>query len=231
MIAKYLVSSFNSLTKSDGIYLKNSYEFSHEISGLTIKDDEELVSFDVTALYPNVPIPVAMKNLQTWLEKQNLPKGKRELYLKMTKLCMDQTVFEFGGNYFKQVYDTSMGNPLSCFLANIFIANLELNLKDQPGFTRFWRRHVDDILVIIKKDHIDNFLKKLHETIKFTVEKERDNILPFLDLMLTRNNEKIEISVYRKPTNTHRYIPANSHTSYQHKLAAFNSIRGSLDKF
>jgi hypothetical protein len=42
--------------------------------------------------------------------------------------------------------------------------------------------------------------------------------------MLSKIDEQIGISVYRKPTSTDRYIPANSHTFYQHKLAGFNSM-------
>ena len=64
----------------------------------------------------------------------------------------------------------------------------------------------------------------MYDSIKFTIERESDQKLPFLDMMLTRKTNTIEISVYRKPTSTDRYIPFTSSTSYQHKMAAFNSM-------
>lgn len=101
---------------------------------------------------------------------------------------------------------------------NIFMSNLEFSLKDDPLFQRFWRRYVDDIIVIIKKDNIENLKDKLtyniiYNTIKFTIEEENNNKIPFLDLLLTRNQGQIYISIYRKPTSTERYIPFSSNTS------------------
>ena len=69
-----------------------------------------------------------------------------------------------------------------------------------------------------------SLLNSLYESINFTIEREQDEKIPFLDLLLKRNNNKVEVSVYRKPTSTVRYIPQSSYTSFQHKMAAFNSM-------
>ena len=42
-----------------------------------------------------------------------------------------------------------------------------------------------------------NQIVKLHE---FTVEREKNNSLVFLDIKIFRNSEKFQASVYRKPT-------------------------------
>ena len=50
-------------------------------------------------------------------------------------------------------------------------------------------------------DQAENFLKYLnskHANIKFTKEVEAGGSLPFLDISVTRNNNKFETSVYRK---------------------------------
>lgn len=99
-------------------------DLANEICNLTIEDDEELVSFDVKALYPNVPIPKAIEILEIWLNKQQIDRDKGRMYINMTKVCMNQTIFQFKGKFYKQNFGTSMGNPLSCFVANIFMANL-----------------------------------------------------------------------------------------------------------
>uniref|UniRef100_T1H4D0 Uncharacterized protein n=1 Tax=Megaselia scalaris TaxID=36166 RepID=T1H4D0_MEGSC len=37
---------------------------------------------------------------------------------------MDQTTYQFSGKFYRQCFGTSIGNPLSCFTANNFMANL-----------------------------------------------------------------------------------------------------------
>ena len=47
--------------------------------------------------------------------------------------------------------------------------------------------------------------------------------LPILDVLIHESNEKIEFSVYRKPTTTDRYITRDSFYTYKNKIAAFHS--------
>lgn len=120
-----------------------------------------------------------------------------------------------------------MGNPLSCFIANILMADLEWNIRKLDCFPRVWKRYVDDIFVVIDKDKVNSLHEEIsskYESINFTIEYEKDNKIPFLDLLLTRRLNKVEISVYRKTTNTDRYITINSNCSFQQKMASFNSM-------
>ena len=52
------------------------------------------------------------------------------------------------------------------------------------------------------KDHVEkfrNYLNKQHKNIKFTSEIEENGLLSFLDIKISRENNKFVISVYRKP--------------------------------
>ena len=85
-----------------------------------------------------------------------------------------------------------MGSPLGPALANIFICSFEsIWLRDCPNDFKpvFYRRYVDDIFALFSSpDHADKFkeyLSSKHSNINFSVEKEKDDCLPFLDVKIS----------------------------------------------
>ena len=66
----------------------------------------------------------------------------------------------------------------------------------------FYRRSVDDIFVLFFPiDHADVFkeyLSSKYLNIIFSMEKEKDDCLPFLDVNIFRENGKFPTSAYRK---------------------------------
>ena len=56
-----------------------------------------------------------------------------------------------------------------------------------------------------------NHLNDLHPSIKFTMEQEEGNSMPFLDVKVHRRADgTLGHSVYRKPTHTDRYLHSSS---------------------
>ena len=68
----------------------------------------------------------------------------------------------------------------------------------------FYARYIDDTFVLFKdKSHsklLLDYLNSKHNNIKFTVETESSKSLSFLDVNISRSNNKFTTSVYRKPT-------------------------------
>ena len=61
----------------------------------------------------------------------------------------------------------------------------------------------DTFLLFRSKDHVEkfrNYLNKQHKNKKFTSEIEQNGSLSFLDIKISRENNKFVTSVYRKPT-------------------------------
>ena len=56
-------------------------------------------------------------------------------------------------------------------------------------------------------------------------EVEENNCLSFLDTVTTRVNERIQVSVYRKPTYTDKYLDFICHHPVQHKRSVANTLR------
>ena len=105
-----------------------------------------------------------------------------------------------------------MGSPLSPVIANIFIKNLEERALNTAILRpNMWFRYVDDTFVTWT--HGDTALRKFHQhlsqqspSIQFTMEEEKDDQLPFLDVLVCRAKDKLRTSVYRRPTHTDSYI-------------------------
>ena len=95
-----------------------------------------------------------------------------------------------------------MGSPLGPIFANIFLCHLESKIfNDSLDFMpMFFKRYVDDTLAFFNDlDHGNRFLthiNSIHPNIKFTIELEKDNSLPFLDINITRGDSLFTTKLY-----------------------------------
>ena len=124
-----------------------------------------------------------------------------------------------------------MGSPLSPVIANIFMEHFESRaLETAPLKPRCWKRFVDDTFVVWPhpKDTLVSFLNHLNSHsphIQFTMEIEQNNALPFLDVLVTHNdNGSLSHQVYMKKTHTDRYLNARSHHHPSQKLGVLNTL-------
>ena len=105
-----------------------------------------------------------------------------------------------------------MGSPLGLTLASVFLCYHEkIWLQNWPSQFKpvIYRRYVDDTFLLFRsKHHIEKFLYYLTQkfwyystqNIKFTSRTENENSISFLDIKITRDNNKFMTSVYHKPT-------------------------------
>jgi predicted GIY-YIG superfamily endonuclease len=177
-----------------------------------------MVSFDVTNLFTNIPTDKTLEIVQRNLEDlgaNHQPDGKPQLntetIIDLLKICTSSAYFQYKETFYKQKEGLSMGSPLSPVLADIFMCDLENKaINTSQNKPRFYKRYVDDIFCIFnnKQDatafltHINTF----EEKIKFTVEEEQQQSLPFLDTKICRQDRTWVTTVYRKNTHTGQYL-------------------------
>jgi DNA mismatch repair ATPase MutL len=73
-----------------------------------------------------------------------------------------------------------------------------------------------------KITQIDNTLldfNLMRPSLKFTVSKETDNNLNYLDLTIQDKKQKFNFAIYRKPTTTDHIIHQDSCHPWEHKKA------------
>ena len=118
--------------------------------------------------------------------------------------------FSFNNNMYKKIDGMAMGSPLSVALANIFVGYHESKLFEATTKPFFYHRYADDTFAIFgSEDEGTSFLDALnsmHLALKFTFEKEENDQLSFLDVLVEKSNEGFFTSVFRKPTFTGQYF-------------------------
>ena len=67
-------------------------------------------------------------------------------------------------------------------------------------------------------------LNQLHPALKFTVEKEENNSLNFLDVSVEKGGTGFLTSIYRKPTFTGQYIRWNSFSPKARKINLIKTL-------
>lgn len=118
-----------------------------------------------------------------------------------------------------------MGNPLGPTLANIFLCYYEkLWLQNCPqDFSPvLYKRYIDDTFVLFNNSNdaglFLNYLNSQHQNIKFTSELETNSSINFLDIKISKENNKFNTSIYRKDSFTGLGIKFNSFIPRNYKI-------------
>jgi hypothetical protein len=186
----------------------DSFSFVEELKQINVKN-KFVVSYDVESLFTNIPLNEAI-NIATDLffkDKVCSKHFSKTQFKKLLQISTSGSHFLFNGKYYDQTDGVAMGSPLAPILANIFIGFHEqtwvLNCSSSPPI--FYKRYVDDIIAIFNSEYeaqeFFKHLNKQHENLKFTMEKEQDNQIAFLDVLIQKCIT-FSTSVYHKKTYT-----------------------------
>ncbi|XP_030762746.1 uncharacterized protein LOC115887456 [Sitophilus oryzae] len=211
-LAKYLTTILQPKVGNTNSYVKDSTHFVQKLKDIKLEPSDIMVSFDVVSLFTRVPLGESMD-----LIKESFPPDIAELF----RVCLTGSYFLWNGNYYEQTEGVAMGSPISPIIANFFMERFEEKaLESSVLKPAVWFRYVDDTFVVWKhgRDSLDDFLHHLNSqspSIKFTMETEVNNQLAFLDVLVKRNGDLLDHTVYRKPTHTDRYLHklSNHHPS------------------
>ena len=162
--------------------------------GKTLNACKDLVSFDVVSLFTKIPVDFAVKVAEERLG-EDASQGRRtslpvEDIINLLSFCLKTTQFAYNGTYYQQVFGTAMGSPVSAVIANMVMEDVEQRaLATSPVKPFFWKRYVDDVISAVSGNEAERLLSHLNSvepSIQFTLEREKDRHLPFLDLNVSR---------------------------------------------
>ena len=194
-LAKELAHVLSPLTGKTESFVKNSAEFANRIRKEPVTDGDMMVSFDVVSLFTRVPVDDALRSISILLSEDNTLYERTTIdaddICSLTELCLRTTYFQFEDRFFEQIDGAAMGSPLSPIVANLYMETFEKTaLTTALVAPRLWTRYVDDTFVIwpYGQDKLEAFHQHLNShypQIEFTMEREEDNKISFLDVAIT----------------------------------------------
>ena len=229
-LARFLCDLLSPLVPND-YSCKDTFSFVSQIKNANLPK-KFLVSYDVTSLFTNIPpqetIDIAINLI--FNHNPNLNITRKELQ-KLLLFAASKTHFIFNNKFYNQINGIAMGSPLAPVLANIFMGFHKSKWLNEYNLNKpkFYLRYVDDILAAFDNEHDSlnflNFLNNRHPNIKFTVEKQNNHSIAFLDVFISGiNNQNLTLQTHHKSTYTGLLLNFKSFTSFSYKISLIKCL-------
>ena len=115
----------------------------------------------------------------------------------LLNLCLTLTNFQYNDKHYKWLHGIAWA-----LVAEIVMQNIEEQARATYAWSiPLWLCYVDDTVTAVHKDEIDDFHEHLNRRkvdIKFSKEIEENGKIPFLDRLVTCNNNRLRMTIYRK---------------------------------
>ena len=228
ILRKALTSKYN---------IKDSFEFCRFVNEIQIPQGHILLSFDVVSLFTSIPKELVKNSVfRHWNSiKQHTPICL-DIFWEITEFCIDCSFFSFEGVYYVQQFGTAMGNPLSPVIADYVMEDLlEEATSRTCGAIPYLKKFVDDLFLTLPPEKVQEVIdvfNGISTDIQFTAELEVERRLPFLDMMLVRQeNQTIKTEWYSKSIASGRFLNYCSNHPMHQKISIAKNFAGRVTEF
>ena len=200
----------------------------------TVNTKGLMTSLDVESLFTSVPVNNTIDIILQYAyhTRSMAPPTIPESVMKeLLRVCTTETPFKHvNGDVYKQIDGVSMGSPLGVLFANTYMSHLETNVlptiadDDKPIV---YCRYIDDIFLLVRNIKTLHSIKEKFETnsvLKFTFEIEKCKKLPYLDVHVSRPNDRLASAVYVKPTSSGECLNYKSVAPERYKTGVIKTM-------
>ena len=153
LVAKMLTP----LVERQPFVLKGTKDLAQKLSALKLDSYRKayIVSGDIVAYYPNIPLQRCMLIVGNWWLKEEGPKWSQEwqhLFTRCFQFANKGLIIDFNGETAEQIKGLAMGIACSPQLANLYGARFEnVVMKEKLMQERmpFYGRYLDDVLGVV----------------------------------------------------------------------------------
>ena len=108
-----------------------------------VAEDEQIVSFDVTALFTSIPVDLAMEitkcklsGTDSWKDHTNLSQDE---ILDLLSFVFSNSYFPFEEKHYHQISGCAMGSPVSAVIAELVMQDVEMRaINPSPVSPKWW---------------------------------------------------------------------------------------------
>ncbi|XP_064117579.1 uncharacterized protein LOC135223001 [Macrobrachium nipponense] len=153
---------------------------------------------DVESPFTNVPVDETIGIIMELVYRNpemrppNIPEDSLRTLL---DICTKRAPFTIHrGQMYRQKDGVAMGSPLGVLFANFYMGEVEERVFSQYRWPRTYRHYIDDIFVQAdSEDEVEALRQQFmhHRALNFTVEYSSNDRLPFLDVLVTKTNQKL----------------------------------------
>ena len=208
--------------------LKDTFEFVDRMQQVKFKNNSVMVSFDVKSLFTNIPVDfvtdIILKEIYGSDSTKKVYGLTKRQFKNLLVWTTKRPTLNFNGSFYEQIDGVGMGSPIAPAFADIFMNYVIEKTKEfnmQPDV--FFRYVADCFAVFPDFESAMLFYRKLnqiHSNVNFTYDKQ----LPFLDVNVDNSKDKLELSIYRKPTHTGLYNKWSSLAPTKYKINLIRSL-------
>ena len=129
----------------------STQQVSETVSNILLEEGEELVSFDVSSLYTNVPVEEAILYCADLLYRDSMeekPPVSKKSFIELAKIASCNVLMSTHDGFYKQVDGLAMGSPPAPHIANGWMSQYD---KEIQRDAKMYTRYMDDVLREMKK--------------------------------------------------------------------------------
>ena len=236
-IAHFVEAHLKQAARKHDSFIQDTPDFLRQIQGIQkLPENAILAVIDVVGLYTNIPTQEGVQCVAEALEENPTSGVPGEYTTRLLEIVLENNIFEFDKELYKQDIGTAMGAQPAPSYANMFMDKkidkklwqiAKENSTSEESQLKFMKRFLDDILTVftgsVKELH--KFLEdinKIHPNIKFTMTHttppemygqcscEALDAVPFLDTKCSIKEGFIKTDLYKKPTDKNQYLLTDS---------------------
>ena len=201
--------------------------------------NELSMSFDIVSLFTCVPVDQAVEIAQRRLDNDEILPDRTSLNVQEVDRLLHVSFF-LNVAWMQRTYHLEESSTSRCVWYGNGIASFSYGCH-VIWWWKMWKRgpwpqQASSLnsgrgmwMIPLPPDQCEAFhahVNSVEQSTQFTVEKESDGKLPFLDLLLKqRLDGSISTSVFRKSTHTDRYLDFDSHHPLTHKTAVVRTLQ------
>lgn len=213
-LASMVQSICKTVPANTELNILNSTELLQRLSGITMDDNDVVVSFDVVSLYTNVPQSEALAAAMSRFSAMETTWPKALFEEALTLIVGRSNYFKYEDQFYRQTKGLAIGLSVAGTLATYVLDDyVEKTLRATNITPKLLVKYVDDFLVITNRENVNKLFHALnngHDSLKFTLEEAVDQKIPFLDVTVEQDNDKLITKWYTKAMASGRILNYNS---------------------